>query len=77
MGLLSLTGEAGGTSALLTCHSEVDFNINSAAIPGNNPMLFVGLLSGTSTGDGTVQFQIMDDGVELVRTNYPVVAGAP
>jgi hypothetical protein len=76
MGLLSLTGEAGGTSALLTCHSEVDFNINSAAIPGNNPMLFVGLLSGTSTGDGTVQFQIMDDGVELVDQSFLSFAAA-
>jgi hypothetical protein len=77
IGLMYLAGSSAGTSATsLTYHSEVDWSVNTSELASNNSMLFVGLLGANSQGDGTVQFQVINNGIELVDQTFDSFSAA-
>jgi hypothetical protein len=77
IGLMTLSGTSAGNSySPLDYHAETDWTLDTTQMIPGDVILLAGLLGATSTGDGTVQFQITDNGISLVNQTFNSFASA-
>ncbi len=76
LGLMTLSGTANAGTTSQTYHSEVDWNITASQLNSTEQELLLGLEGAQYSGSGTVQFQVNQNGTDVLNDTFSSFSAA-